>query len=313
MQYFDLADGLSAQPPESATMRHASPLQIPTGDDHPVWADYYEPRGGDGGSAAGSVVVLCHGMKGHRRWGFIPRLASSLQAAGLPVFAIDFSHNGVAGGDPGVSGRPVYREPEMMKRNTIDRERRDLAAVVAWVRSGGSGGIVPRARIGLWGHSRGATSVLLNALEQPSAVSAIATWSAPAYADIYRPRQKRRWREAGEYEWLEGASGQRLAMGVCFLDDLEAHRGDYALADRSAGLEVPHLIVHGEMDLVIPVTNADRFAAARPPGVEIKKVLLRTGHTYGIARSDDPDALKTAINETVEWFRRHLSAEQDRT
>jgi len=143
-------------------------------------------------------------------WGFIPRLAEGLRVAGLPALAIDFSHNGVAGGDGGAAGGPVYRDPGMIRRNTIARERRDLAAVIAWVGSGGAGRFVPHPRIGLWGHSRGATSVLLTALDDPAAVTAIATWSAPAHADIYRPRQKRRWREAGEYEWLEGASGQRL-------------------------------------------------------------------------------------------------------
>jgi dienelactone hydrolase len=295
-------------------MRQPPTIQIPTEDDHPVWADLRAPAGRQGcGQGLNQIVVLCHGMKGHRLWGFIPRLAESLRTAGLPALAIDFSHNGVAGGDGGVSGGPVYRDPGMIKRNTIDRERRDLAAVIAWVRSGGAGRFVPRTRIGLWGHSRGATSVLLNALDNPAAVTAIATWSAPAHADIYQQRQKRRWREAGEYEWLEGESGQRLAMGVCFLDDLEARSEEYALADRSAGLTIPHLIVHGEVDLVIPADNAERFVTARPADVEIRKLLLRTGHTFGIGRSDSPEALRSAIDDTVDWFRRHLSRDGDLT
>jgi dienelactone hydrolase len=271
----------------------------------------YTPTGTVGGPMLDRVVVLCHGMKGHRLWGFIPLLADRLRVAGLAALAIDFSHNGVAGGDGGASGGPVYRDPGMIRRNTIDRERRDLAAVISWVRCGGDGRFAPDTRIGLWGHSRGATSVVLNALDDPAAVAAIATWSAPAHADIYRPQQKRRWREAGEYEWLEGESGQRLAMGVCFLDDLEARHEQYALAERSAGSTVPHLIVHGDVDLVIPVQSAERFESARSPAVETRKLLLRTGHTFGIARSADSAALATAISETVDWFRRHLSVSGD--
>lgn len=288
-------------------MKHPPPIQIPTRDEYPVWADYYEPDLGEENRVHSRVVVLCHGMKGYRLWGFIPRLAADLGLAGIPALAIDFSHNGVAGGDGGATGGPVYREPAMVKQNTIDRERRDLAEVIGWIQGGGGGRFSTDVRIGLWGHSRGGTSVVLNALERPSIIAAIATWSAPAHADIYKPRQKRRWREAGEYEWLEGESGQRLAMGIGFLDDLEARHEEYALADRSARLEVPHLIVHGEVDLVIPATNADRFASSRPAGTETKTVLLRTGHTYGIGRSDTPRALHKAIEETVEWFRRHLS------
>jgi dienelactone hydrolase len=284
-------------------------FQILTGDDHPVWANLHAPPGDDAGKPSRRVVILCHGMKGHRLWGFIPRLARELAAAGLPALAIDFSHNGVAGGDAGASGGPVYRDTGMMKHNTIDRERRDLATVIEWVRSGPDRRFAPDARIGLWGHSRGGTSVVLNALDSPSSIAAIATWSAPAHADIYKPRQKRRWREAGEYEWLEGESGQRLAMGVCFLDDLEERRDEYDLAARSAVSHVPHLIVHGEVDLVIPSENAQRIASARPPGAETKILLLRTGHTYGIGRSENPAALGAAIDGTVGWFKRQLSSD----
>ena len=107
-------------------------IPISTDSEHPVWADVYEsgdkPR-------SGRVVVLCHGMKGYRRWGFIPRLAEALRADGITALAIDFSHNGVAGGDGGAGGGPVYPYPEMLRRNTIDRESRDLAAVIGDIAS----------------------------------------------------------------------------------------------------------------------------------------------------------------------------------
>lgn len=264
----------------------------------------------EGSESLDEVVVLCHGMKGFRRWGFIPRLGESLRAAGIAALAIDFSHNGVAGGDGGAPDGQIYAYPEMLKRNTLDRERRDLAAVVRWIRKGGGGCFGPAVGIGLWGHSRGATAVLLNALDEPEAVMAVATWSATAHADIYTPRQKVRWREAGEFDWLEGESGQRLAMGVCFLDDLESRTEEYALADRAGDLRVPHLVVHGESDLVIPVGNADRFADAKPARAEKKLVRLRTGHTFGFGRTENPKPLAFAIETTVDWFRRHLTIQE---
>jgi len=283
-------------------------IRIATGDNHPVWADLYCPQGVGGPGVGGleTVVVLCHGLKGYRRWGFIPRLGETLRSAGLGAMAIDFSHNGAAGGDGGDSGGPVYPQPDLFRRNTLDRERRDLAAVIQWIRNGGEGWTRPDARLGLWGHSRGGGAVLLNALADPGGASAIATWSAPAHSDIYTPRQKARWREAGEFEFLESVSGERLAMGVCFVDDLEARHADYALAQRAATLAVPHLVVHGEMDLVISVESAEQFCAAGHPGAEKKLVRLRTGHTYGIGRSDDTKPLREAIDVTVDWFRRYL-------
>jgi dienelactone hydrolase len=277
-------------------------IEIPTGDDKPVWADLYAPGAETG--PFGSIVILCHGLKGYRRWGFIPQLARSLGDAGIAAVAIDFSHNGVAGGDGGLSGGPVYPAPELFRDNTLDRERNDLAAVIRWVRQGAGGRAGKTVRPGLWGHSRGGGSVVLNALARPEDISAIVTWSAPAQADIYRPGQKKRWREAGEYDFLEGVSGERLAMGIGYLDDLEARHEEYALADRAGDLAVPHLVVHGELDLVIPAESADQFYAAAPARAEKQILKLRTGHTFGIARSPRSGPLLEAINATREWFRR---------
>ncbi len=277
-------------------------IEIPTGDDNPVWADLYKP--GEENGPVGSVVILCHGLKGYRRWGFIPQLARSLCEAGIAALAIDFSHNGAAGCDGGLSGGPVYRAPELFRDNTLDRERNDLAAVIRWVRRGAEGRIGLSVRPGLWGHSRGGGSVVLNALTSPEDISAIVTWSAPAHADIYKPRQKKRWREAGEYDFLEGVSGERLAMGIGFLDDLEARHEEYSLAGRAGDLAVPHLAVHGEMDLVITAESADRFYNAKPARAEKQILKLRTGHTFGIARSPRSGPLLEAIDATCEWFRR---------
>jgi dienelactone hydrolase len=277
-------------------------VRIPTGDDAPVWADFYSPLEAGPAVPAGGAVVLCHGLKGYRRWGFIPLLAQRLSEAGLAALAIDFSHNGAADHDGGRSGGAVYPRPDMFRNNTLHRERNDLAAVVRWVHDGAGGRLDTPVRLGLWGHSRGGGSVVLNALSRPAGLAAIVTWSAPAHADVYKPVQKKRWREAGEYDFLESASGERLAMGIGFLDDLEARHEEYALADRARTLTVPHLIVHGELDLVIPVASADRFGR---PGKAKKRVLrLRTGHTFGINRSPRSGPLLEAMDATVDWFRR---------
>lgn len=284
-------------------------LRVASDDEHPIWADLFVPDSLSADAQLGTIVVMCHGLKGYRRWGFIPRLGESLRRAGLGALAIDFSYNGTSGG--GKAGRPVYPRPDLFRRNTLDRERRDLASVIRWIRSGGDGRFVADVSIGLWGHSRGGGSVLLNTFEDSSNIAAVATWSATAHADIYSPRQKARWREAGEYDFLESASGERLAMGIDFLDDLESRHDEYALADRADLLTVPHLIVHGELDLVIPIFNAERYHRAGSVLAEKKLVRLRTGHTFGVSKSVDSKPLMEAIEVTVEWFQRHLLNPRD--
>jgi dienelactone hydrolase len=288
-------------------------ITIPTRDAHPVLADWYAPLVG---GTPRRVVIMCHGFKGHRRWGFIPLVAARLATAGLGALSIDFSHNGRVPGD----GRPVENDdepvrfvtPAMFRANTIARELDDLATVLAWVRDPARGGkalgLEPGAVIGLWGHSRGGVVSVLTALSDPC-IAALATWSASAHPDHFTERQKATWREKGELAFKDYASGMSLAMGAELLDDIEQHRDEYAAADRASLLAIPHLIIHGEHDPTVPVEESYRYYDT--PTIRADKKLLRllTGHTYGYEDGFiASEALENATRATVEWFETYLRA-----
>lgn len=270
--------------------------KIETSDEHPVTVDVYTEHP----VPARSVVVLCHGFKGHRRWGFIPRLARRLAGAGVCAVAMDFSLCGRAAED---SSAP-FRSPELFRSNTIARERSDLGCVVDWVRRGGEGTTAPGNALGLWGHSRGGVAAMLWALDDPG-VEALVTWATAAHPDFYTERQKVRWREALAYEFTDAETGTPLALGIDYLDDIERHTREYALADRAPGLAAPHLVVHGEHDLVIPVGDARRLAA-EGSGSDKELLVLPTGHTFGYEKGAPGGALERAEAVTVDWFVRRL-------
>jgi len=280
---------------------------VPTEGGDAVVADVYARAGDDA-----RAVVLCHGFKGYRRWGFIPHLARRLAGAGIAAVAFDFSHNGRVPADAGRNGwtdggaAGAFTAPERMRRDTLAREARDLAAVIAWLRAGGAPGLASDTALGLWGHSQGGVIALLAALDDP-AVGAVATWSAPAHPDHYSPRQKRAWRAQGGLTFTDHETGTALALGLEFLDDLERRHDHYAVADRAAALRAPHLIVHGERDLAVPVGDAARFYAV-PSAVADKECLrLATGHTFGWDAATEPgEALQRAADATVHWFDTYL-------
>jgi pimeloyl-ACP methyl ester carboxylesterase len=284
-------------------------LAIPTRDSHPVLADWYAPLAGP--ETVRRMVVMCHGFKGHRRWGFIPLLAARLGAGGFGALAIDFSHNGRVpeDGTPIASGTPVVA-PALFRANTIARELDDLAAVLRWVRDPALGGralhLGRDVAIGLWGHSRGGVVSILTALEDAS-VQALVSWSASAHPDHFTDRQKMMWREKGELAFKDYNGGTPLSMDVSLLDDIERHREEYAAADRAVDLSMPHLIVHGEHDPTVPVKDSYRYYDT--PTIRADKKLLRllTGHTYGY---DDgfiaSEALENATKATLEWFETYL-------
>ncbi len=286
-------------------------VTIPTRDSRPVIADWY-PALSPGGNASPRLVVMCHGFKGYRRWGFIPMVALRLQAEGFGALVMDFSHNGrvPADGTARLSPDDSFVALDLFRENTIGRELDDLTDVLAWIRGTGQTALgLPRdATIGLWGHSRGGLVTILKALEDPS-IGALATWSALAEPRRYTERQKKLWREAGELRFTDYASGVSLALGIALLDDIETNREKYAAGDRAKDLTAPHLVVHGEHDPTVPVADSYRYYDT--PSIKADKKLLRllTGHTYGW---DDgriaSEALENAMKATVEWFDAYLRA-----
>ncbi len=274
-------------------------IEIPAADGFAIRADLYAPLDG----SRSGLVILCHGFKGYRTWGFFPYLAECLAGAGIAALAIDFSFDGDLGGTA---------RPDLFQRNTIKRERADLEAVLRPVvheRPGNLAGA--RLPIGLFGHSRGGVIATLAACEN-HAIGALCTWSCPAHPDHFTAAQKERWRGQGEYDFTDSRGGARLALSTDYLDDLENNREAYDLVRRVAALRVPHLIIHGETDLAVRVDDARALHDAERELHDKKLLVLRTGHTFGVAdgpamdAENPPRALAEACYETVRWFNHHF-------
>lgn len=104
---------------------------------------------------SGPAVVLCHGFKGFKDWGFIPPLAERLARAGYVVVAWNASGSGVDD-----TGEFVW--PDRFGRNTFSAELADLESVLRAV-EGGILDVAPPTSVGLVGHSRGGGLAILAA------------------------------------------------------------------------------------------------------------------------------------------------------
>jgi alpha-beta hydrolase superfamily lysophospholipase len=275
-------------------------IDIATADGFAVRGDLYLPAG----KPPMGIVVLCHGFKGYRNWGFLPFLAAQLASADIGAYSIDFSFNGTVDGT-------VVR-PDLFGRNTLGRECEDLALVLRFVRENGLGRRIGKdAPLGLFGHSRGGVSAFVNAFGDDS-VRALCTWAAPDDPDHFTARQKARWRERGEFDFADTRDGTRLALSSRYLDDLELNHDLYDLCRRAADLRVPHLIVHGSADIVVHVGRARSLHEAERGLRERKIMILATGHTFGVtgspgqAMDERPRPLAEACDATVDWFRTYL-------
>lgn len=242
-------------------------------------------------------VVLVHGFKGYKDWGFFPWVAERLVADRHAVVTFNLTGSGI-GEDP-----HTFSDLDAFEANTYTREQRDIARVVEAVR----GELLPRTpdRIGLMGHSRGGAGAILQAAVGPS-VEALVTWAAVANLDRWDEATCREWREAGRIFVLNSRTGQQMPLGVGLLEDFEAHREALDVTAAASRVGVPWLIVHGSDDETVEPDDGRALARAAPGA---RLVLIDgAGHTFGAKHpfEEVPAALESAVAATRRHFREHL-------
>ncbi|HET6763168.1 MAG TPA: hypothetical protein VFH27_05835, partial [Longimicrobiaceae bacterium] len=95
-----------------------------------------------------TAVVLCHGFKGFKDWGFFPGLARALAAHGHAAVTFNLSRSGIGADDRDFSALELFAE------QTHSRNLEEIRHVVDELFHGK---LMPRApeAVGLFGHSRG--------------------------------------------------------------------------------------------------------------------------------------------------------------
>lgn len=245
------------------------------------------------------ITIVAHGFKGFKEWGFFPYAGRALADAGMAVIVMNFSHNGL---DP--HGEEFTR-PERFATNTFTREIRELREMIDAVEADrlGLGERVDRTSIATVGHSRGGGIVLLEAANDPR-LRGVVTWSAVSTFDRYSRRQIEMWRREGQLEVINARTGQVLQLDKCLLEDLERNSEKLDIRQAVKTLDRPLLIVHGEVDLTVPPSNAvDLHSAASNSQSELVRV-PRTGHTFGAVHpfAGPTEALRTVIDTTVAFL-----------
>lgn len=244
------------------------------------------------------VVVLVHGFKGFKDWGFFPLLADRLARAGFAVVSYNASGSGVDD-----SGTVVY--PDRFGRNTFSAELTDLETVLDAVHAGALGLPAPTS-IGLLGHSRGGGMAILAAARRTE-VKALVTWAAIASTARWSEEMVRRWRAQGQLEVRNQRTGQVLPLYPDILDDLDRHPDTLDVGRAAGRLTMPWLLAHGMVDETVKLSEAESLAKAAPSAETL--FLPQTGHTFGASHplSDRPPALASLLDASVSFLTRHLT------
>lgn len=247
---------------------------------------------------AGPAVVLCHGFKGFKDWGFFPPLADRLARAGYVVVSWNASGSGVDD-----SGEFVW--PERFGHNTFSAELDDLHGVLGALDSGSFGVPSPRS-VGLVGHSRGGGLAILAAAHN-ARVASLVTWAAVATPWRWSDAMRRRWRETGFLEVRNQRTGQVLRMFPDVLDDLERNPDLLDIGAAAERIGCPWLVIHGANDETVSHKEGEALAASKAQPEF--RVVPRTGHTFGAVHpfQGTTAALTEVFDATVEFLGRTLA------
>lgn len=215
---------------------------------------------------ARALVVIVHGFKGFKDWGFFPWLGQRLAAHRLAVCRFNMSRSGI-GDDPESLDRL-----DLFEHDTYSTQLADLRAAVEYAQQHAPG--LPTF---LLGHSRGGGIAILGAQDVKN-LAGVAVWSSIARVDRWDDATKREWRERGVLDVVNARTKQVMRMAPVILDDYDAHSDRLDVLAAVSRLTVPLLVVHGAKDDSVPVSEAREIAArAADPSLVI---IGRASHTY---------------------------------
>ncbi len=271
------------------------PFTIPLQDGTEIRGDLLLPEG----EPPLSGIVVSHGFKGFKDWGFFPHLCEHLARDGHAVISFNFSLNGI-GDDPS-----EFTELEKFAQNTLSRDVDEILTVLNEVRAGGILS-VPPVRLGLFGHSRGGGEAVVAARDDQH-LDALVTWAGLAGFDRWSKEVKEEWRSKGRIYVMNARTGQQMPLDLGLLEDFESHRERLDIETAASELgNLPWLIVHGETDMSVPVSDARRLASVNRDA--LVEVIPGAGHAFEAVhpfRGSTPE-LDRAMRFTAGHFRRHL-------
>ena len=213
-----------------------------------------------------ALVVIVHGFKGFKDWGFFPWTAQRLMQHRLAVCRFNMSRCGI-GDDP-----ETFSRLDLFEHDTYSTQLRDLAAVVRHAQRE-----FRRLPTFLLGHSRGGGIALLGAQDVPRLHGVIA-WAPIARAMRWDDATQREWRKRGVLEVENARTKQIMRMSPVMLDDYEANAGRLDILAATSRLRVPLLVIHGGRDESVPVEEG-RLIASRAEEASLV-ILHRASHTF---------------------------------
>lgn len=240
------------------TSDQSESFELTSDEGLPIRGDFGVPRD------ARALVVLVHGFKGFKDWGFFPWLAGHLCEHRFAVCRFNMSRSGI-GESP-----ELFDRLDLFSGDTYSAQIADLLTVVRHAQAR-----FPRLPTFLLGHSRGGGVSLLaaSAIER---LAGVITWSTISRVDRWDEAVRKEWRTTGFIDVPNSRTGQLMRMSTAILDDCEANGHD--IEGAAAKLRVPLLAIHGDRDDSVPPDESKLVAGSASDASSV--TIAGASHTY---------------------------------
>ena len=252
------------------------------------------------GHSSCPILLIIHGFRGSKNWGFFPTIAEEFAQNGSIVLTWNMSLNGYS------KNSQYIDQPDNFARNTITQEMVDTQSIIDSILQDDriiSGDIRSHwnGDIHVLGHSRGGGIGILISAKNPS-IKKLALWNTISRFGRFTERQKKLWSETGTFPIDETEDGKVIAMNYTYISDLEFHGDEYSPLRSIAEVSADILIVHAEQDMTVPIREA--HALQEKSHSAHMHSIPQAGHIFGCTHpfTEMTSSLRDAIDTTTAFF-----------
>lgn len=247
-------------------------------------------------------VLLLHGFRAFKDWGFFPYFAQQLADAGYFAGTIDFSLNKLIDKEKCLFDMDSFSintvTQEITEANTLlefllNRKYVDNEFIENW-----------NGEIYLIGHSLGGALAIMVAGHIP-AVTKLVTICSIYDFDIYTERQKNDWLKNGFKKFTDSATNQTFILDVNFLLDRLTYVADKSVTSVVSKLNIPYYIIHTEADATVSPKAATILAESVKNKDLLKMDIIQHGnHLLNVEHpfTKTNPILENIINSVIIFF-----------
>ncbi len=203
-----------------------------------------------------ACVLLLHGFKGYKDYGFIPVLAEDLREHGMLVHRFNFSTSGMT------NDTATFARPDLFERDTWTRQVDDVRRVARAIEKGEiAGGGLP---LFLVGHSRGGATALLAAgrHHEQLDLTGIVTINAVSRCNSMTPEERDLMLGRGYTTTKSSRTGQELRVDAQWLREQLGHPQDHDVLLQAGHAGVPVCVLQGDRDDSVELDQGRAIARA---------------------------------------------------